>query len=170
VELNRLAPDFALPDLEGRLHRLSDFRGRIIVVNFWSADCPWVERVDRELLACLPDWGERVVLVTIAANLNEDDGLVAAAAGQRGLPLVLRGRPEVLDAYAAELTPHLFVVDAEGVLRYAGAFDDLSFRRRTPTHIYLREAVEALLAGRLPDPAKTPAYGCAIVRRLPDSC
>jgi hypothetical protein len=70
----------------------------------------------------------------------------------------------VADLYGAATTPHFFVVDAEGVLRYAGALDDVTFRQKTPTRQFLAEAVAALLEGRLPDPAQTPGYGCAIVR------
>jgi hypothetical protein len=66
--------------------------------------------------------------------------------------------------HGAQTTPHLFLIDPGGFLRYQGAFDDVTFRQRTPTQAYLYQAVEALLAGRLPDPAETPAYGCAIVR------
>lgn len=57
MELNRLAPDFELRGLDGSLHRLSDTRGRIVVVNFWSADCPHVERTDARMLAPLARWG-----------------------------------------------------------------------------------------------------------------
>ena len=170
MELNQPAPDFVLPDLSGQLHRLSDHHGRIVIVNFWSAECPWAERADRELLSCLSEWGDRVALLTFAANGNEPDELVAAAARARSLPLVLRGNLDVTDAYEAQTTPHLFVVDADGRLRYRGAMDDVTFRNRTATRYYLKEAVEALLARRLPDPAETPSYGCAIVRHLPESC
>jgi hypothetical protein len=56
------------------------------------------------------------------------------------------------------------VIDATGILRYRGAFDDVTFRQRTPARFYLKEAVEVLLAGKLPDPAETQPYGCTIVR------
>jgi peroxiredoxin len=163
MELNQPAPDFELLDLAGGSHRLSDYRGRVAIVNFWSADCPFVERVDADLLACLRDWGGRVVLLTVAINACETDEAIAAAARSRGLPLVLRGNPQVREAYEAQTTPHLFVVDADGILRYRGAFDDVTFRQRTPAKFHLREAVSALLDGRQPDPAETAAYGCAIV-------
>jgi len=149
---------------------LSDFRGRIVILNFWSAECPWAERADRELLSYLQGWGDRVVLLTIAANTNEPDELLAAAARERGLPFVLRGSPRILEEYAAEATPHLFVVDRTGLLRYRGALDNVTFRLRIASIPYLKDAVEALLIGGQPDPADTPAYGCAIIRHLPDSC
>ena len=170
VKIDQPAPEFGLPDLQGNLHRLSDYRGRITVINFWSAECHWVTRVDRELLPALRAWGERLALLPVAANASESQALLAAAARERGLPFVLRANPEVLAAYAVQVTPHLFVVDGDGILRYAGAFDDVSFRQRTPTRFYLSEAVAALLSGRLPEPALTSPYGCAVLRQMPESC
>lgn len=164
MELGQPAPDFCLPDLTGRTHCLAGYRGRIAVINFWSAECPWAERADRDLLACLRDWDGEVALLTLAANAHETDAACVAAARTRGLPLVLRAGIEVLDAYAALTTPHLFVVDGDGLLCYRGALDDVTFRQRTPRRSYLREAVGALRAGRLPDPAETPPYGCSISR------
>jgi hypothetical protein len=70
----------------------------------------------------------------------------------------------VADRYGAQTTPHLFVVDEAGVLRYAGAPDDVGFRQRVPSRDYLADAVGALLEGRAPEPASTAAFGCALVR------
>jgi hypothetical protein len=58
------------------------------------------------------------------------------------------------------------VVDKEGILRYRGAVDDVKFRQRQATRFFLEEAIEALLDGRLPQLAETPAYGCTIVREI----
>jgi hypothetical protein len=74
----------------------------------------------------------------------------------------------VADQYVALTTPHFFVIDEQGILRYQGALDDVTFRKPTPTHNYLHDAVEAVVAGARPQPAETPAYGCAIVRFAPD--
>jgi hypothetical protein len=63
-------------------------------------------------------------------------------------------------------TPHTFIVDREGILRYRGAVDDVTFRQRKAMRFFLEEAVEALLDGHLPEVAETPAYGCAIVREI----
>jgi hypothetical protein len=170
VEINQPAPDFSLPDLLGTQHRLSEGRGRIAVLNFWSAECPWVERVDLVLLPALASWGPAVALLTVAANAHESDALLAEASRERGLPFVLRGSPEVLDAYAVEITPQFVVIDRDGIVRYTGAFDDVTFRKRLAERQYLPEAVAGLLAGRLPEPARTQPYGCAVVRRMPESC
>ncbi len=165
---NQPAPDFTLPDLHGRLHSLGDYRGKVVILNFWSAECPHVARVDAELLPLVKAWGEALALLSIAANANERPELIAQVAAQRGLPLVLLDADhKVADLYAAQTTPHLFVVDGQGLLRYQGAFDDVTFRQRTPRQPFLRQALEAVLAGRQPDPSQTPPYGCAIVRYAP---
>ncbi len=165
IEIGQPAPDFTLPDLEGNPHALKDYRGRVVVLNFWSAECPWVERADRELVGTLSSWRERVALLPIAANANESGELLARVAVERGLPRVLHdAEQKVADLYQMEVTPCLFVIDGEGVLRYRGAFDDVTFRQRVPTRKYLIEAVEAILAGSTPNPAETPPYGCAIMK------
>jgi len=72
----------------------------------------------------------------------------------------------VADLYQAQTTPHVYVIDREGILRYRGAVDDMTFRKRIPTRFFLDEAIESLLEGRSPSLTESPAYGCAIVREV----
>ena len=71
MEVNETAPDFELPDLENRPHRLSDLRGRLVVVNFWSCECPQSERTDPLLKDLASDEEGASVLLSIASNRNE---------------------------------------------------------------------------------------------------
>ncbi len=165
MRLNAPAPDFELPGLGGETFRLGDYRGRIVVVNFWSAECPHSERTDRSMAAALLHWDGDVVLASIASNRSESVEALRSVAAARHLPIVLLDAQQaVADLYNAQTTPHVFVVDRQGLLRYRGAVDDVTFRQRIPTRFFLEQAVEALLGGRLPDPPETPAYGCTIVR------
>ncbi len=165
--VNQPLPDFVLPDLQGHLHRLSEGRGRIVILNFWSCECPHVERTDADLLAALRRWGEAVLLLPIASNANESAEALDRVARARGLPWVLRdANQEVADRLGAMTTPEVFIVDREGVLRYHGAPDDVTFRQRTPTRSYVEEAIDALLAGNLPPVTETPPFGCSIVRQM----
>jgi len=70
----------------------------------------------------------------------------------------------VADRYEVQVTPEVFVIDREGILRYHGAVDDVTFRQREATRSFLDEAVEALLAGQSPSLVEVPAFGCAVVR------
>jgi peroxiredoxin len=167
MQINHPAPEFQLPDLQGVLHKLSDSLGRIVIVNFWSAECPHSERADRSTIACLVKWGEDVQLLSIAANRNESLPILEEASRARRLPTVLMDAEHIVaDLYQAVTTPHVFVVDRDGLLRYRGAIDDVTFRQRKATRFYLEEAVEALLAGQVPKLQETPAYGCTIVREI----
>jgi peroxiredoxin len=167
MQLNEQAPDFELLDLQGFPHKLSNYYGRIVIINFWSAECPHSERTDHHLLDLLERWNGEVVLLSIAANRNEAAQLVAEAARARRIPRVLtESEHHVADLYEALTTPHVFVLDREGILRYRGAVDNITFHRKEATHFFLQEAVEALLDGRLPEPSETPAYGCTIVREI----
>ncbi|MEA3438691.1 MAG: redoxin domain-containing protein [Chloroflexota bacterium] len=165
IKIGQTAPDFELPDLDKKLHRLSDWQGSIVILNFWSAECPWAERTDPELLANVSIWGEGVNLCAISSNTNEPARILRRVAAEREVPLVLHDSlGHTADLYGALTTPHIFVIDREGKLRYQGAFDDVTFRQREPTRLYLKDAVNALLAGRQPEPAQTTPYGCAIFR------
>jgi len=167
MQLNEPAPDFELLDLQGGCHRLSDFRGKVVVVNFWSAECPHSERTDRYVLTLLEKWNEEVVMLSVASNRNESAQMVAEAAARRRIPRVLIDSEHVVaDLYEAVTTPHVFLVDHEGMLRYCGAVDNITFRRREATQFFLQDAVEALRQGQMPQLSETPAYGCAIVREI----
>ncbi len=164
LALNQPAPEFTLPDLDERIHMLSDYRGRIVIVNFWSAECPHAQRADTRITACLAQWNADVSLLPIASNANEPDELLSAVARQRKLPLLLRDADgSVADRYEAQTTPHAFVVDRPGILRYRGAVDDVTFRQRVATKFYLKDAVEALLADRQPKETEAQPFGCTIV-------
>ncbi len=165
IHINRAAPDFGLPDLSGSMQRLAKERGRVVVLNFWSAECPWSDLLDQFLGSWLLAWGERVAWWSVAANANEPADLLVHAARQRGLPIVLQDTGHrVTDLYQAQTTPHVFVIDPQGFLRYQGAPYDATFRSPIPARHYLQQAVDAVLSGRCPDPSYTPPYGCAIVR------
>ena len=167
MELNQPAPDFTLPDLQGNLHKLSDYRGKIVVVNFWSCECPQSVRTDHEIVNLLARANGEVELLCIASNRSESAHSVEEAIKTRRIPTVLMDAEQVVaDLYEAGATPHVFVMDREGILRYRGAVDDVRFRQPKATRFFLEEAVEALLAGRLPELAETLAYGCAIVREV----
>ncbi|HMB23425.1 MAG: redoxin domain-containing protein [Chloroflexota bacterium] len=167
MQLNQSAPDFELPDLQGVPHRLSDYRGRIVIVDFWSAECPHSERTDQYLVSLLEKWGGDVVMLSVAANRNESVQMVDEAAKRRRIPQVRIDVEQIVaDLYEALTTPHVFLVDREGILRYRGAVDNITFRQREATRFFLAEAVEALLHDRLPELPETPAYGCTIVREI----
>ena len=167
MELNRPAPDFELTDLRGKPQRSCDARGKIVIVNFWSAECPHSARTDGLILSLLGKWNGEVELLSIASNGNESVQMVEEAAKARGLSKVLIDPQHIVaDQFEAMTTPHIFLLDREGILRYRGSVDDVTFRRREVSHSYLKDAVESLLKGKVPELSETPPYGCTIVREI----
>ena len=165
IKYAEYTPGFQLPDLKGNIHCLGGLSGWIRVLNFWSAECTWCERIDHELIACLEAWKADVKAIWIASNANEARELVQRVAMERQIPtLLLDSDHHVADLYAAQATPHFFVVDRAGKLAYQGAWDDITFRQRVATRVFVTQVVEALRQGRSPEVTQTPPYGCVLVR------
>jgi peroxiredoxin len=165
VQPNAPAPAFELPDINGDVHRLRDQLGRTLVLNFWSVECPWSARADPPVNAAAQRAAAEVWTIACCHGESLED--LRRAAQERGLKTILLDPDQsVADLYRASATPHVFLIDALGILRYQGAPDDTGFGFRPATRSYLEEALTALKAGRVPDPAETPARGCAIVRKL----
>lgn len=163
------APQFELNDLRGEVNSLARMHGWIVVLNFWSAECVWCERVDHELQRYLEEWKEQVKVLWIASNANESPDLIEKVANDRNLPTVLLDEHQkVADLYSVETTPQFFVVDAKGILAYQGSWDDITFRQRLATQTYVPQVVEALKQNLVPRISQTTPYGCMLVR-LPDS-
>ena len=90
-------------------------------------------------MAIIVQWAEDVVMLSIAANRNENLEALETAASARRLPMVLiNAQCSVADLYQAQTTPHVYVVDRDGILRYRGAVDDVTFRKRTPSRFFSR--------------------------------
>ncbi len=165
IKIGELAPRFRLYDLNGEAHTLEDFLGWIVVLNYWSAECDWCKRVDIELVNLVGPWKDRVKVFWIASNENESRELIEKTATERKLPdVLLDSDHQVADLYGAQTTPHFFVLDVGGTLRYQGAWDDITFRNRTATQVYMPVVINALICGQAPAVTSTPAYGCTLVR------
>jgi peroxiredoxin len=165
IAIGEQAPLFQLPDLKGKLHSLEDLKDWMVVLNFWSAECVWCERVDYELSTLLDAWKDQVKVLWIASNANEPRDLIERVAIERNLPTILLDtQQEVADRYGAQTTPHFFVVDGGGKLAYQGAWDDITFRQRVATKVYLPTVIDSIRRHQLPEITQTPPYGCMIVR------
>jgi peroxiredoxin len=167
-----LAPDFVLTDVLSQTeYRLSELRGQLVILDFWSVECPWSRKFDDYFLQRAIEWSENgVALLFIASNDNEATYEMQDLAEELGItnPILVDSGNSVADAYGAQTTPHVFVLDTNGEIVYQGAVDDRSFRQQEATVNYLDEVVDALLAGEIPGYTEMPAYGCALVRHFDD--
>ncbi len=164
--IGRPAPDFRLKDLNGKLHELKDYRGKTTVIGFISARCPVSNAYQDRVRALAEEYNQKGV-VFIGINSSSDEALDeirSHAAASRFKFTILKDEGSVIaDAYAAERTPTVYVVDAEGVLRYQGRIDN-SQNPRMVRRGDLREALNQILAGKPVSVAETKAMGCLIKR------
>ena len=172
LSLGTPAPDFRLPDFDGRVHALGDFReSPALLVAFFCSHCPFVRHLRAEFAAFAREFAPRgLAIVAINANDIEaypQDGpdAMRQEAVELGyvFPYLLDESQAVAKAYRAACTPDFFLFDADRRLAYRGQFDDSRPGNGRPvTGADLRAAVEATLAGGAPGPEQFPSLGCNI--------
>jgi peroxiredoxin len=170
------APDFTLPDLDGKPVRLADFRGKVVVLEWFNPGCPYVKAAHtRGSLADAAARAAKQGVVWLAINSGapgkQGTGVATNRAAQADWkmahPILLDEPGAVGRAYGATNTPHLFVIDASGKLAYRGAVDNSPDGERGAPQggalvEYAAVAVADLLAGRPVQVASTKAYGCSV--------
>jgi|KBSSwiStaDraftv2_1062776.scaffolds.fasta_scaffold287140_1 peroxiredoxin len=180
LALGAPAPDFKLPGVDGKRHSLKDFKqANILVVVFTCNHCPTAQYYEERLKQIVIDYKKKgVALVAISPNdpksvrLDElgytdlSDSFaemkIRAKHKKFNFPYLYDGdKEEVSRAYGPVATPHAFVFDKERKLRYAGRVDDSERPEFVKTH-ELRDAIDALLAGREVAVPQTKSFGCSI--------
>lgn len=176
ADVGQPAPDFTLPDLEGKPVRLADLKGKVVVLEWFNPGCPYV--VAAHTKGSLVDAAARAArqgVVWLAINSGAagkqgagvETNRAARAAWKMGHPVLLDEAGEVGRAYGATNTPHLFVIDPAGRLAYKGAVDNSPDGERGAPEggtlvEYAAAAVEDVRAGRPVRVATTKAYGCGV--------
>ncbi|MGC4000064.1 MAG: thioredoxin family protein [Anaeromyxobacter sp.] len=170
------APDFTLQDLDGKAVQLSALRGKVVVLEWFNPQCPFVVASHtRGSLVGLADRLGQQGVVWLAVNsaapgkqgYGPEVNREGAARFKLAYPILLDPEGTVGRAYGATNTPHLFVIDARGTLAYRGGIDNSpDGERGAPEggHLveYVSEAVADLAAGRPVRTPSTKAYGCSV--------
>ena len=167
VILGEQVEDFELLDMRGMSHGLSQYRGKLVVIVFWSAECPVSAAYDAYFNGLLEHHADRqVVILGIDSNVHYGQEEIAKAPAERGVrfPVLRDGDSTIADRFGALTTPHVYIIDSEGRLAYEGAVDDKTLRQPEATVNYVDKALAALLDGDTPPVQQTQPYGCTIVR------
>src|SRR6266404_9151930 len=180
LPLGSPAPDFNLTGVDGHTYTLKDFAdAKLLVVVFTCNHCPTAQYYEERLKQLVSDYQDKgVAVVAIMPNdpkslrLDElgwtdlsdsfEEMKIRAHDRNFNFPYLYDGDTEtVARAYGPVATPHVFVFDSLRKLRYVGAMDD-SERVHQVTKHYVRDALDALLAGREPEVTKTKIVGCSV--------
>lgn len=167
------APDFTLPAADGSEVKLSSFRGKRVVLEWFNPECPFVQKAHAD--GPLKDLATRttatgVVWLAINSGAAGKQGHGAEANKQAatqwnlGHPILLDETGAVGHAYGASNTPHMYVIDDKGVLVYRGGLDNAPMNEPAEgTRVaYLEDALAALAAGKPVATAETRAWGCSV--------
>ena len=161
--------DVALKDIFGKDHTLGEYRGKVVFIHFWSIVCPYEKLAEPKCIALQKEYGDKLVEIAINANQGE---LKADATGsyanlrdhvqQAGVNFLVAVDPgnTLTDLFGGTNTPHCFVLDKDGALKYSGALDDdPRGEKGAQATAYVRNAIEAVLAGQPVAAPKTKPYG-----------
>jgi peroxiredoxin len=169
LTVGQAAPDFTLRDLDGQEVALASLRGKTVVLEWINPNCPFSLRHSKQkTMQTTADKHAEVVWLGInSTNPTHGDHLEPAeykaflAEHAIRYPVLDDGAGAVGRAYGAKTTPHMYVIDPQGNLAYAGAIDD-DPRGNGAKVNYVDAALTAMAQGESPDPASTRPYGCSV--------
>lgn len=175
-KIGQPAPAFTATDSNGMPRKLSDFRGKTVVLEWTNHDCPFVRKhYGASNMQALQKEAKDKGMVWLSV-ISSAPGLQGHVDGSKANALTsMRGAAPtavLLDpegtlgrAYGARATPHMFVITPEGKMAYKGAIDDKPTANPADIPVarnYVRTALGALTKGTPIDPAATRAYGCSV--------
>ena len=177
IAIGKPAPNFSAMDENGQRQRLSDYRGSIVVLEWTNRDCPFVKKHydSNNMQALQNDARARgVVWLTVTSTAPSHAGYMDAGGAERfrnryqATPTSILLDPDgrMGRQYDVEVTPQIFIIDADGVLVYMGGMDDKATTRIADVDQaidYVGEAMDDSIAGRPVSRPITRAYGCPIV-------
>jgi peroxiredoxin len=177
VKVGDIAPSFSLKNVDGKLVSLDDYRSQKgVILIFTCNHCPYAKAYEDRIISLDKQYRSKGFPV-VAINPNDvsivpEDSYenMQVRAKEKGFtfPYLYDATQAVANAYGAERTPHVFLLKKSGdkfIVAYIGAIDD-NYKDPSAVKVkYVEQAIEAVLAGKNPDPATTKAIGCTVKRK-----
>ena len=173
--VGQAAPDFSATDTSGKTRQLSDYKGKLVVLEWTNPGCPFVQKhysgnmqtLQKEFVAKGVVWlslnstetgsGDYLTPAKLAGWMGEKQASAAA--------ILMDESGKIGQLYGAKTTPHMYVVSPQGRLVYAGAIDSIASARvddiKTASN-YVRQGLNEALSGKAITLASSRAYGCSI--------
>ena len=172
AEVGKAAPEFALKGIDGKTYAISNFKGKVVVLEWTNPNCPYVQRVYKSgiMRGVQKKYADKVVWLTVNSThpkhqdfeKSEDldktykDWIATFAT------MLLDPDGNVGRMYDAKTTPHMYIIDKEGKLVYAGAIDDDPRGRSSEKTNYVDAALTSMFEGKAVTTTSTRSYGCTI--------
>ncbi|MGC2421501.1 MAG: thioredoxin family protein [Candidatus Acidiferrales bacterium] len=170
------APDFTATDSNGKTHTLAEYAGKYVVLEWTNRDCPFTRKhyESGNMQALQREWTSRgVIWLTVASSAPGAQGYVTAAdenaylakSGAAPTAVLLDPGGTLGHLYDAKTTPHMFVINPQGILIYDGAIDDRPTTDPgdvTGAKNYVSLALEEAMAGKAVSIPTSRPYGCSV--------
>lgn len=176
VKVDGPAPDFSEADASGQVHKLADLKGKWVVLEWYNKDCPYVKKHygSKNMQNLQAEYtGKGVVWLTVNSSAKGKQGYLDAGAtaknatetGSKATATLIDDDGSMGKAYGAKTTPHMFVINPEGNVVYAGAIDSdnsSDAKAIAGAQNYVRAALDAGMAGKTVATKSTKSYGCGV--------
>jgi peroxiredoxin len=176
VRVGDAAPDFTGTDSNGQSHKLSEYHGKFVVLEWTNNGCPYTKKhyESGNMQSLQKQWtGKGVVWLTILSSAPGQQGYMTAAQENTYISLVhadptaalLDPKGAIGHLYSAKTTPHMYVIDPAGKLVYEGAIDDHATTDASDipaSKNYVSAALTSALAGQPVATTSTRPYGCSV--------
>jgi len=170
------APDFEVMDANGNMRSLSEFEGQYVILEWLNHGCPFIQKHYngnnmQKLQEKYTDQG--VVWLSVISSAPGTQGYMEPEEARQSIEehgasptaILLDPEGEMGRAYGAQVTPHMFIIDPSGTLRYNGAIDDKPTPRASSlenAHNYIDAAMNSLMNGEEVAVKSTSPYGCSV--------
>jgi len=176
AKVGQAAPDFSAPDLQGKAVKLSDYRGKYVVLEWTNPECPYVQRHynSGNMPELQKELGSKDVVWLTVNSTNQSSSefktpqQMGKWMGEKGAApkaTLIDKDSKVGKLYDARTTPHMYLIDPQGRLIYAGAIDDKRWASAEATKQaknHVRTALGEAMAGKPVSTAATSPYGCTV--------
>ena len=175
VEVGKPAPDFTATDINGKTIKLSDYKGKIVVIESYNSDCPYCHNQYKTgaMQALQKDLAAKGVVWLLVNSVNpknfshrtpEQAKTEMAAEKMDVTAWIDDSSGAVGHLYGMKTTPDMYVINKDGILVYEGAIDNQPdpFHNPLTANNYVRDAVDELLAGKPIEVSQTKPYGCGV--------
>lgn len=170
------APQFTLTDTNGKTHKLSDYKGKYVVLEWFNHGCPFVRKHynSGNMQKLQKEYTKKgVIWLSICSSAPGKQGYcspteqnqTSAENGAAPTAILLDAPGKVGHLYGAKTTPDMFVIDPKGILIYAGAIDDtpgVDASEIATAKNYVKAALDESMAGKSVSIASTHSYGCSV--------
>lgn len=176
AKIGAAAPDFSVADAEGKTHKLSDFKGKYVILEWYNKDCPYVRKHynSKNMQKIQADMKAKdITWLTVVSSKSGEQGHQKPAdalanfkkEGSNAAALLLDESGAMGKAYGAKTTPHMYLIDNKGIVRYNGAIDsnDSADPKTIATsENYIVAAVTSAQKGEKIAKETTKPYGCSV--------